>query len=72
MKTRLSIAVLALVALIGSVAARRRPEPTYSFRIQPSAKGVQLVCEKGCAWKTLAAKCEKAPCNFRVDEFGVK
>jgi hypothetical protein len=72
MKTRLSIAVLALVALISLVAASRRPEPTYSLRIQPSAKGIELVCEKGCAWKKLAATCGKSPCSFRVDEFGVR
>jgi hypothetical protein len=72
MKTRPGIAVLALVVLISLVAASRPPEPTYSLRIQPSAKGIELVCEKGCAWKTLAATCETAPCSFQVDEFGVR
>lgn len=72
MKTRVGIAILAVMVLIGSVAAGSRREPKYSFRIQPGAKSVQLVCERGCAWKTLTAECKKAPCSFRVDEFGVK
>jgi hypothetical protein len=72
MKRRLGIAVLALVALLGSAAAGSRPEPKYSFRIRPSEKGVELECVSGCAWKTQTAECPNAPCEFRVDEFGIK
>jgi hypothetical protein len=71
MKRRLSIVVLAVVVLLVSAVGGSRPEPKYSFRIRPSANGIELECESGCAWKTLSAKCQEAPCEFRVDEFGL-
>jgi hypothetical protein len=72
MKRRLGIAVLAVVTFLGSAIAGSRPEPKYSFRIRPGATSVQLECVSGCAWKTLSAECREAPCEFQVDEFGIK
>jgi hypothetical protein len=71
MKRRLSLGVLAVVVLLVSAAGGSRPEPKYSFRVRPSANGIELACESGCAWKTLTAECQEAPCEFRVDEFGL-
>jgi len=64
--------VLAVLAVFGVASASDRPRPKYSFLVRPSANGVQLECRSGCAWRTLEANCPTAPCEFQVDEFGIR
>jgi hypothetical protein len=71
MKWRIAFAVVVVAGIFGLASASDRPQPKYSFVVRPSASGVQLECKTGCAWKTLEATCPTAPCEFRVDEFGV-
>jgi len=69
-----SVLVVVLVVLsvmaLGSSAPSRAP--TFAFVARPSATGIQLECVKGCAWTKLEATCVEAPCQFAVDEFGVR
>ena len=72
MKRRLIIAGLAVLAVIVSAGAGSKPEHRYSFRVKPSATSVQLEWVKGCAWQRLSAECPKAPCEFVVDDSGIR
>jgi hypothetical protein len=72
MKWRIAVGVLIVLAVFGLASASDQPQPKYSFLVRPSANGVQLECKSGCAWKTLKADCPKAPCEFQVDEFGIR
>ena len=64
------ILVVSCVMAMGSSAPSR--EPSFAFVARPSATGIQLECVKGCAWTKLEATCEQSPCQFAVDEFGVR
>jgi len=72
MKQRVILAIFVLVALLDLASAANPPQPKFSLLVRPSETGVQLVCQSGCAWKTLQADCPEAPCEFRVDEFGLQ
>jgi hypothetical protein len=72
MERRIIFAVLIVLVTLGLASASDQPQPRYSLLVRPSANGVQLECESGCAWKTLEADCPKAPCEFHVDEFGIR
>jgi hypothetical protein len=71
MKWRIAFAVVVVAGIFSLASASDQPQPKYSFVVRPSASGVQLECKGGCAWKTLEATCPTAPCEFRVDEFGI-
>ena len=72
MKRRITLAILIVSAAVGLASASDQPQPKFSFVVRPSANGVQLECKSGCAWETLTADCSEAPCEFRVDEFGIR
>jgi hypothetical protein len=63
------LVVLSVMALGSSAPSR---EPSFAFVARPSATGIQLECVKGCAWTKLEATCKESPCQFAVDEFGVR
>jgi len=49
-----------------------RPVP-FSIVVTQTAKGVEMKCQKGCAWKELTFSCNgKIPCSATVDERGVR
>jgi hypothetical protein len=54
------------------VVVRYRPAPHYVIKVRPSASRVELECVSGCRWITLSMGCGKPPCEFLVDEAGMK
>ncbi len=48
-----------------------KPVP-FSIVVTQTDNGLEMECQKGCAWKTLTYSCGgKIPCSARVDEGGV-
>lgn len=48
-----------------------KPVP-FSIVVTQTDKGLEMECQKGCAWKTLTYSCGgKVSCSATVDESGV-
>ncbi len=64
----------AAVALTLSASASTQSKlAEFRIKVIPTATGVQLECESGCAWTHLSWGCEqdKAPCQSMIDQNGV-
>ena len=68
------LVIVACIVLVVFAAGFRSPEPApqYVFKVRPSAKGVQLECVTGCHWTKLSATCATEPCEFVIDESGLR
>jgi hypothetical protein len=72
MKRLVLVAVLTVFCLGALDSSPRSSEPHFVVVARPSANGVQLECLKGCRWKKLQAACGETPCQFTIDELGVR
>jgi hypothetical protein len=77
MKSKFIIGVLITLAttiLISwrAVALSEDKPVSFSIVVTQTDKGLEMKCQKGCAWKTLTYACGgKVPCSAIVDERGV-
>ena len=71
----LTVAVLG--AAVGVATAQRSnqyvpPPSTFKIYIEATSYGVELRCEKGCAWETLKWGCDgNLPCGSSIDQMGM-
>ncbi len=72
MKRLVLVVVLTVSCIIAMGSSAPSSEPRFVFVARPSANGIQLECVKGCRWTKLEAACGKTPCQFTIDEFGVR
>lgn len=77
MKRKFTVVVLVILAtLLIAWEAKSRPEAKpvpFSIVVTQTDKGLEMECQKGCAWKTLAYSCgEKTPCSATVNEVGMQ
>lgn len=75
MKARWIVGVLALLGLVGGGHGEGPTAPEYAdflIIVEATGSGVNLVCERGCAWKELSFECgEQLPCKSPIDAFGM-
>ena len=65
---------LATTLVAWQARARSEDKPvSFSIVVTQTTKGLEMKCQKGCAWKTLTYSCDgKVPCSAIVDERGVQ
>jgi hypothetical protein len=64
--------ILAIVVAAWQFGQAQAPLADFKLTVEPSASGASFKCSKGCAWTTLAFKCDgKQPCTAQVDQTGV-
>jgi uncharacterized protein (TIGR02246 family) len=78
MKSKVIVGALIILATTTLMAwqavawSGEKPVP-FSIVVSQTAKGLEMKCQKGCAWKELAFSCDgKVPCSAIVDEHGVR
>ena len=78
MKSKVIVGALIILAtvtlMVWQALARSGEKPVpFSIVVTQTAKGLEMKCQKGCAWKELAFLCDgKVPCSAIVDEHGVR
>ena len=69
------LSVLALLAVVGGGHSEEPtgPEPAdFLILVEATGSGVNLVCQRGCAWKELSFECgDELPCKSPIDAFGM-
>jgi len=77
MKSKFIVGVLITLAtplVAWQARARLEAEPVpFSIVVTQTDKGLEMKCQKGCAWNTLTYSCGgKLPCSAIVNEHGVR
>ncbi len=76
MKAKWIVGVFALLAVIGGGHSEEPAAPEYAdflIIVEATGSGVNLVCERGCAWKALSFECgDQLPCKSPIDALGMK
>ena len=64
--------ILAIVLTAWQFGQAQAQLADFKLTVEPSASGATFKCSKGCAWTTLAFKCDgKQQCTAQVDQKGV-
>jgi hypothetical protein len=78
MKAKLVVGGLVLLAVVGSGYSLVGSEPAapdaadFLITVEATGSGVNLVCQRGCAWKELSFDCgDHLPCKSPIDGLGM-